>query len=346
MFISAGIFIKVIFGQPLSEADFKRRGFNLNSRSRDRLELVAKTVLRAYNTALEEGYSSRLVQSFRATKPELNGFYSEGLAMGLFLRDAISFFRRNEFFDFIQNEGAPHSYMACVGAGLAVGAVGFPYKRFMDRLSPLYGSLVINGIGFYHTYFKSQASVFEQYLPKSFVSKTSANPASGNHCLAQYYAGAGRALWFISGADPHSIEQCLLHYPESARADLWCGIGLACAYAGGIDRAGITSLVAIAEKEHYQTALQVGSALACHTRIRAGNAVEHNDLAANCLSNLSANQLHTIAMKAMEGLQNIAEIGEKSSWNIWLERMATALSGERDDCASQDKQVKKIASVE
>ncbi|MEW5250664.1 DUF1702 family protein [Microbulbifer sp. 2201CG32-9] len=345
MLISSGIFIKAIFGQPLSEADFTRRGFNLNSCSRDRLELVAKTVLRAYNTALEEGYSSKLVQSLRATRPELNGFYSEGLAMGLFLRDAIKFFRSSEFFDFIENEGAPHSYMACVGAGLAVGAVGLPYKRFMDRLSPLYDSLVINGIGFYHTYFKAQASVFEQYLPRGFASKTTGKPVQNNLYMAQYYAGAGRALWFISGADPHSLEQCLLHYPESVRADLWCGIGLACAYAGGIDEAGIASLIAIAGEERYQNALQVGAALACHTRIRAGNAVGHNDLAANCLSNSSASQLHAIAVKAMEGLESTAEIGQKSSWDVWLERMATVLSEGGGGYASQERQVKKIANV-
>jgi hypothetical protein len=66
-------------------------------------------------------------------------------------------------------------------------------------------------------------------------------------------------------------------FPQSRQADLWSGVGLACAYAGGVDRRRLEFLREAAGPYLAQAAQ--GAAFAAKARARAGNPAHQTDLA-------------------------------------------------------------------
>jgi hypothetical protein len=54
--------------------------------------------------------------------------------------------------------------------------------------------------------------------------------------------GVGRALWFIHGADPTRVAGAVSKFARERHADLWSGVGLAVAFAGGCGSEGLAAL--------------------------------------------------------------------------------------------------------
>lgn len=263
MIYSIGLARKQILGLGLHEATFSVRGFaTLNTGAQARLEGVAKTVIHGYNAALELGGNpSDIAAATERTRPELRGFLSEGLAMGLYTLSRFRLLGARAFWDFAGQHGGRHEYMSYIGAGLAIGVFGSSYERFMERACPMCGCLVLDGVGFYYAMFRTKRGIRMQYVPP----RIARNPFH----LERYDNGLGRALWFYASGDAATIAATIAEFDPARQPNIWSGVGLAATYAGGVPEDQIQQLLHFAGP--HRAYLGQGSFLAAHTRYRAGN---------------------------------------------------------------------------
>ena len=255
-------FRKMLFALPLSEANFEIRNFQAGEPAQQRLEVVAKTVVTGYNTALETGLSSDLTVNTLFIRDELVGFFNEGIGMGLYTLDLFSFFNKNRFWEFIKGEGKNHEYMSYIGAGIACGVFfNRPFAGFLKKASHTSGLLILNGLGFYNAYFKPTKTIYSLFIPKSVKKDL--------FYVECYDNGIGRGLWFFNGGNPEKIEKTISLFPRERRSGIWAGVGLAATYAGGVSNTKIFLLKTLAGE--FSHMLGEGSVLASHTRDIAGN---------------------------------------------------------------------------
>src|SRR5579872_1693541 len=107
-----------LLGISVQETTFARRGFRGgDAGARERLEAIGRVFLRGYHAALEDDRLEPLALRLNGVEAEMRGFAFEGAAMGLALLDTLTPWRRSRFARFLAGPGAPHVYMAHVGAG-------------------------------------------------------------------------------------------------------------------------------------------------------------------------------------------------------------------------------------
>lgn len=319
MIYSLGLARKQILGLGLHEATFAVRGFEENTGAQARLEEVAKTVVYGYNTALEAGNNEEdLTALTNRTKPELQGFLSEGLAMGLFTVGRFSFGGSSSFWKFARQNHGRHEYMSYIGAGLAIGVFGSSFEKFIDKACPMCGHLVLDGIGFYYAMFKTQKGIEEQYVPKKI--------ADNQFYQARYDNGLGRALWFYASGRPKVILREIDKFPQSRRGNIWSGIGLAASYAGGVGEEDIHELAASAKE--YSLYLGQGCFLAVHTRYRAENP-HLNSKTVDILTGASGESCHTEAIRLRKIFKDKREVDGKPSFQVFLELVRKFIQSKR-----------------
>ncbi|WP_340200608.1 DUF1702 family protein [Ascidiimonas sp. W6] len=302
---------RMLFALPLSEANFKLRGFEKDSPAQARLELVAKTVVSGYNTALETGLSDDLTTNTETIKKELVGFFNEGIGMGLYTLDVFSPFNRDRFWRFIKGKGKNHEYMSYIGAGIASGVFfNLPFEKFAEKADPTSGLLILNGLGFYYAYFKPKKTLKNMYMPKS-VKK---DP----FYIECYDNGIGRALWFYNGGVPSSIAKTISNFPKERQGAIWSGVGLAATYAGGVSELKIKELQQLAGSLSHM--LGEGSILACHTRDIAGNP-HASDSTERILTGRSVKECNLFAAITKENLNGKRYINGKHSLLVFMENI-------------------------
>lgn len=302
---------RIILGISPEEASFRARGFKCrDERARMRLEHIGRTFLHGYHAALEaEG--AELSAELNAVEWELRGFAFEGAAMGLALLDMLTPWRRTRLRTFIEGAGAGHAYMMYVGAGWAMARTRRDPARALKNFDPLLGWLAADGYGFHEGYFKWPDYVARQKRPRRLKGYT----------LRAFDQGLGRSLWFVEGADVESIAAAVEAFEAARRADLWSGVGLACAYAGGLESEGIETLRARAGR--FAPQLAQGAAFAAKARRRAGNPATHTDAACRVLCRLSA---EAAARVTDEALRRLPQDGDEPAYEIWRQRIAGELA--------------------
>lgn len=264
------------------EVEFARRGF-LCSRSalRERLEHVGSIFLDGYHFALQQTDLVRLADQLNQTDMEDRGFAYEGAAMALTLLDAILPWRRKVFPRFVAGPGRKHIYMVYIGAGWAYARLPWLRPRIESVIAgfhPVLRWLVIDGYGFHEGFFHWQTP-----LRWKIEAKMKALSVDSRHV---FYQGLGRSLWFVHGADRQQIEHTISGFGPEFRGDAWSGVGLACAYAGGLDKNEMEELLWHAGQ--HRPALAQGAAFAAKARQLADNRAAHTELACNQLCSMSA----------------------------------------------------------
>lgn len=292
-----------IFSISPAETSFERRGFHqADDRVRARLEGIGRSFVSGYNAALRHRHLDSLALELDATELEFRGFAFEGAAMGLCLLDYFSLRGGKRFQTFLAGPGQPHAYMLHVGAGWTLGRLPQNLKGFLGRLDPLLGWLAIDGYGFHEGYFHWQ---------RSFESHRVPGKISGN-ALQVFDQGLGRSLWFVACADVRRIASTIAGFPAARRADLWSGVGLASAYAGGVDRGSLETLGELGGQ--YQAQLAQGVAFAAKARQRAGNQAEHTELAARLICGMSADDAALITDLAAARVKPSAS---QTNYEVW-----------------------------
>ncbi len=298
---------KRFLGLSPEEASFTQRGFRGGEVSAQlHLERIGHTFLVGYHIALEEDKLHSLALRLNTIEAEFQGFAFEGAAMALALLDRITPWQKNRLIAFLNGPGVRHIYMIFVGAGWALARVPLNIGWHLTRLDPLLGWLAIDGFGFHEGYFHWPRYVIDRSLPKRL----------SGYALHAFDQGLGRSLWFVDGADIERIHMTISAFPRSRHADLWSGIGLACAYAGGVDDPSIGALCQAAQDYHPH--LAQGAVFAAKARERAGNPAPHTERACQILCGMSAEKAALVADIAMA---NLPADSAEPAYEVWRRRI-------------------------
>jgi hypothetical protein len=256
-----------------AEASFARRGFPDVPGKREHLEAIGEQFIAGYNAALEHGVTSIVDARLSAVDAPLRGFTVEGAAMATALCDGLFLIGRRRLPAFLAAARPRFPYLAHVGVGWAMARLPWYRATLRSRLDPLIASLAFDGWGFHDTYFHF-ARVMKGRRP---LRDTAARA---------YDQGVGRGLWFAAAASPLSLIAQLRRFDQSRHADLWAGVGLAAAYAGGAT-AGELRQFFVAAGVH-QRWLRQGAAFAAEAHALAGWIPAHADLACSLWNGRSA----------------------------------------------------------
>ena len=305
-----GLLRKVAFGISLEEVKFARRGFRAsNANAQKRLEQIGDVFLQGYHAVLEEDAPEALALRLRVVDTELRGFAFEGAAMGLTLLDHLSLWNSKRLHTFLNGPGAAHIYMAHLGVGWAMARLPWlrrHMEQYLTRLDPLLCWLAVDGYGFHEGYFNWRRAIERHAIPDQLK----------GYARRVFDQGLGRSLWFVEGANVLQIASTIASFDSERHADLWSGAGLACAYAGGVDQAGVEAMRMAAQP--YTPQLAQGVAFAAKARQRANNPAAHTEMACKVLCGLSCEAAALITDLALESLPGD---GEEPAYEVWRKRI-------------------------
>lgn len=199
------------------------------------------------------------------------GFAYEGAGGQRAMLDLLLPWHRGRFKEFTSGAAADHDYIAAVGAGLILAR--FPRGAslvgpFMRRLDPLLAWCIPDGYGF-----SCGLARHGQWIDRRQPPPSSFPPFAAR----LFDAGLGRSLWWLKGASPTKIRSAIERFPETRQSHLWFGVGLACAYAGGLSAAQLRRLRTVAGAGAVD--LLAGVPFACWLRQKGGNPSPSTDLA-------------------------------------------------------------------
>jgi enediyne biosynthesis protein E3 len=270
-------------------------------------EPVARHLVDGFTMALDDDRFTALVPRLEACDEEFRGIAYEGAGMGLMLLDSLGPWKKR-FPAFLAGPGAPYDWLLYIGAGLALPRIPLPPDRFLAGLDPFLRWFVLDGFGFYAGFFSGERSVDRQLIPARVR----------GYGRRAFDHGLGRSLWFTTGAKVERIAATIGAFPLSRQADLWEGVGLACAYAACVvDRQAILHLRQTAGP--YAGHLAAGAAVAATFRLQTGGSAAQTDLACEVLCGLPSAQVARVG----RGLrQQLLPNGAVPAFAIWRQRLA------------------------
>lgn len=291
MIFTTGFLRRFLFGLPIEGMDkFWKEFPGSETEARKQLRLSSNAFISGYNTALEVGLSHIILSELQSFDINLRGFAYEGVGMGLIMIDYTSLGRESKFQKFV-DQNPNQSSLAHIGVGFAMSVLNRDIEKSLAPLDPMQRWWAMDGYGFYNGIFKWKQTTEKQIVPKK---------VSG-YALRAFDRGLGRSIWFLFSADISKIVNQLQKFPESRRADIWSGIGVASTYAGGVSEETLRDLKAAAGE--YASYVSLGSTQAANARYFSNNIVEHNDLACSVHCGMSAESAAKLTIKVMEGLK-------------------------------------------
>src|SRR5215831_7522654 len=283
---------QLLFAISPDQASAARRGFDIPDQAmRARLDAVGITFIRGYNTALEARTLDDLGATLDSIDLEWRGFAYEGAAMALALLDYFTPGSSDKLGRFLRGPGDRHRYMVHIGAGWAIARVPLRTGSAFRQLDPMLKWLAIDGLGFHEGYFHWS----------KYCTGTEAGKRPAGYGARAFDQGLGRSLWFVKGGDVGAISQSISKFSEARLADLWSGIGLACAYAGAVPFDHLNELKTTAGR--YGTSLAQGAAFAAKARERAGNQTAHTENACQIFCRTSASGAAAITDAALNQIK-------------------------------------------
>ena len=293
---------------------FAARNFQIGvPATQELLEHSAEMFVLGYHTALDSDDNATLATSLEQIDQPFRGFAYEGAGMALAILDFFSPWKKR-FLPFSLAEGNDHLYMLYVGWGWSMGRL--PRKQIKITRQNPYDSLLCwlayDGYGFHEGFFSWKRRLRQQQRPLTLP------PGYARRVFDQ---GLGRSLWFVCCGDISAIASAIGAFPQTRQADLWSGIGLACAYAGGKSGADLQKMLDLSAPFHRQ--LAQGVAFAVKARSRAGNMSEHTQQVCHMLCGLSTDKVIKIVDSAAN---NLPSDQPEPSYEVWRQCIQTALS--------------------
>jgi hypothetical protein len=299
---------RTFFGIPSEKSVFSRPGFAKEAWLR--FQPVAHSLVEGYHATLEDSRFEVLVPRLNAMEPELHGFAYEGAGMGIAALDCIAPWKKR-LNAFVDGPAAPHIYPTYVGVGLALARLHRQPERFLSQLDPLLGWVIVDGYGFHEGFFARRRYVDQRAVP------THLSP----YARRIFDQGLGRCIWFSCGAVVELVTATIAPFAKARHADLWSGVGLACAYAGGADREALEALLKVAHP--YKSQLARGAAVAAKGRQQAGNTATHTELACELFCGLTSSQAAQVTDVARE---NLPVNGREPVYEIWRQRILASFA--------------------
>jgi enediyne biosynthesis protein E2 len=298
---------RLLFAPSLTDVTFVGRGFvRPDPAVAARLEAVPRSVVVGFEVGIEAGNLQEISWRLELVEEELRGFAYEGATMALTVLDRLVPGRRSRTRELLCGPAAPYAFLTYIGIGFAMARL--PRARWRGVLPDLTGSpyypslswLAVDGYGFDLAFFHPRRWVDEQRVPRPYPWLGAA--AYFPHAVDQ---GIGRALWFIHGARVDDVSMAVRRFAPPRRGDLWSGVGLAAAFAGGADDGALRWLRASAGE--HGGALAQGAAFAAKARTYAGLVPVHTDQAVRALAGTSARQAAATVDAAVESSAGTAE---------------------------------------
>lgn len=303
-----------LLGIPLDEASPVKRGFApAPAAAVARLRSIGETFITGYLHALHDPRPEAIERLLNRIAREDRGFAAEGAAMAAALLDLALPFGRGRFESLLASSAGAHRYMLHVGAGWAVARVPFLGRRLLARLDPLLRWLAFDGWGFHDGYFHAGDAVRARKRPRRL----------SGYAGRAFDQGLGRSLWFLAGTDVRGIQAAIEAFEEPRRDDLWSGVGLAAAYAGGVDEGALRALRAAAGGRVAHVAQ--GAAFAAKARQRAANPAAHTEAACRILCGRGADGAAAVTDRMLEGCR---DEGRDPAFEVWRRRIRHELAGD------------------
>jgi hypothetical protein len=280
-----------------------------NTTAQAHLETIVRMFISGYQSALEAENLDELGALLATIDPEFTGFGFEGAAMALTLLDHLTPWRNDGFERFLSGSGQHHAYMVHVGAGWAYARLPWLRMRIgaiAGQLDPILGWLSVDGFGFHEGFFQWTRVGVRQQRPRGVR----------GYARRAFDQGLGRSLWFVCCADGVRVSNTIAEFNQSRRSDLWSGVGLASAYAGGFEERDLSTLCDAAGA--FGPDLAQGAAFAAKARLRAGNLVPHTERACQAFCAMSARDAACVTDSA---LKKLPADGIEPAYEIWRRRI-------------------------
>lgn len=294
------MFARRIFRLSADEVDFDRRGLVCHdAKTRRKLESILGVFIDGYNTALGSRDPADVCRTLtREFDTHHAGFAFEGAGMCYALFDLLMPWSPSRLRAFTDGPARQHDYIATVGAGFAIARVPWGrwlLKGYLQRLEPTVAWCVVDGYGFHQGFFH----------PAWYTTACREAPASLPLYERQlFHSGVGRSFWWTLGASPERIAQAIARFPAATQAEMWCGIGVAAAYAGGVETPVLHELHR--RSGDWSTDFLSGLPFAARMRQKGGNPSTWTDHACTELLGMTADAAATLLANIVD--QTIAEL--------------------------------------
>lgn len=273
--------------------------------TKNRLKKTEAVFMEALLLSMQTGKPLFLEQSESADAREWLGIVCEGSALGLALLDHVTPWNRNRWLSFTEKEGARHIHVAYIALGIAQAYLKQPVLERLENLDSIWKWLVVDGFGFHHGYNQSHNFLYCRGTLKGLNS-----PAA----IKAFHQGLGRSLWFVENGRIEKIAKIISLHKKARRQDLWTGVGVAAAYAGGATNEALALLTSAAGT--FSPALCQGVAFASMVRSQSESQAAHTERACQIICRLSAEECAAVAEEALNDLPKTDE-----AYEIWRQRI-------------------------
>jgi len=311
----AGSMRRLVLTPRLAEVTFARRGFPAApSAATKRLEAIPQAVVCGFEWGIDARDQWEVERRLDLVDPEHRGFAYEGVTMAFTVLDAMG--RGHRTRDLLLGPGRRHVFLAYIGMGFAMARLPRPlWGKVIPDLTgdpyyPTMSWLAVDGYGFDRAYFDTKRWVGAQKEPPRY--RWDGQPDYFPRAVDQ---GIGRALWFICGGHAPDVAAAVSRFASRRQPDLWSGIGLAAAFAGGCDHDGLAVLRRAAADQSAQLAL--GTVFAVKARSYAGLVPEHTAAACSALADISVDNAVALADATA-----VSSAGSDPAYELWRRRIA------------------------
>lgn len=317
-----GMIRRRILAPSLDEVTFAHRGFPVTATDHTRrLEAVPQSVICGFEWATEARDQWETARRLDMIEPGLRGFAYEGATMAYTVRDAMGGGHARRTSALLSGPGAPHLFLAYIGIGFAMARLPRVLWRGVlpdlpeSAFHPVMSWLAVDGYAFDRAYFDTKRWIDRRYVPPAYPWQD--RPGYFHRAVDQ---GIGRALWFIHGGRPEATVAAVREFAEHRHADLFSGVGLAAAFAGGCDPGEFATLRDAVGQYAPEAAL--GVVFAVKARTYAGTVPEHTKQAAAELVGSSIEDIVTIADRTGA---NLPSDDEQPAYELWRQRIRAAV---------------------
>lgn len=295
---------RLLLQDPGSVSLSSRGFFGGSEQSRRVLEEAAASFISGFNNVIDSASIGELQDRLKDVSLDQRGFAYEGAGMACAVVDILTYSRGRRVAALLDGPGGNYVHLIHVGIGWGFARLrlrpwlGLPIKDSMLRW------LAWDGWGFHQGFFSPRRTVIAQRI----------EPRLGG-AVSIRDQGIGRSIWFHDCADVAVIAERIDRFVPGRRADLWSGIGLAAAYAGGVPPTDLARLGELAGQ--LRPHVVQGVAFAAAARLRSGGLPSHTRHAAEILAGVPAEVAADWTEAALAGLT-----GENaSSYETWRARI-------------------------
>jgi enediyne biosynthesis protein E3 len=287
---------KTLFKIPTTKASFGARGFEAcDSEVKVRLERIIEIFLEGYNLTLEREKPELLAAELDAAYDAHHvGFAYEGTGLYYGMADLLFPRNRSRLQQFVEGTARKHDFIVTVGAGFSIARVPWGIRSMfglMQKLDPMIAWCVPDGYGFHQGFFQHRRYIDRCEPPPSELP---------TYARQLFDSGLGRSLWWVKGGDPNKIKMAIDQFAEPRRGELWCGVGVAAAYAGGVDTECLNQLRDLSGS--FRADYLCGIPFATRMRQKGGNPSAWTETACRLLLGATAEEVSDRAMRRVDAL--------------------------------------------